>query len=170
MNTIRSTRAACAVLLASLAGCSHLPGQLPQAASSPAPQSSTYPGRAGSTPGQRTGFDSVDSYKLDVAQHIMRNNAGYTFSGRLPPMLPAVVVLSITVDDTGRPTQVMVQRSRDDDASNVAVASVRRAGQLPRPYNLANGPGRSLTFSETFLFNDDYRFQLRSLAPVQYAD
>ena len=61
-----------------------------------------------------------------------------------------------------------VQRSRDNDASKVALASMRRAGQLPKPFNLATG--NSLTFSETFLFNADYRFQLRTLAPVQGSD
>lgn len=168
MNTIRSTGAACAVLLTSLAGC----GQLTSAPAPQYPSQYSYypPPSASAAPGQRTAFDSVDSYKVDVAQHIMRYNAGYTFSGRLPPMLPAVVVLSITVDNAGRPTQVAVQRSRDDDASNLAVASIRRAGALPRPYNLATGPGMSLTFSETFLFNADHRFQLRTLAPIQYSD
>jgi protein TonB len=67
-------------------------------------------------------------------------------------------------------TKVAVQRSRDEDASKVAVASMHRAGPLPRPFNLASGPGKSLTFSETFLFNADYRFQLRTLAPIQTSD
>jgi protein TonB len=62
------------------------------------------------------------------------------------------------------------QRSRDDDASRVAVASMRRTGMLPRPFNLASGPARSLSYSETFLFNADYRFQLRTLAPIQYGE
>jgi protein TonB len=85
-------------------------------------------------------------------------------------MLPAIVVLRITVDDTGRMTDVWVQRSIDDEASRVAVASMRRVGTLPRPLNLATGPGRSLSFSETFLFNDDYRYQIRTLAPIQTED
>jgi protein TonB len=47
------------------------------------------------------------------------------------------------------------------------MASVHRTANLPLPYNLARGPGRSLTYMETFLFNEDYRFQLRTLAPIQ---
>jgi protein TonB len=112
----------------------------------------------------------VDAYKSDVAEQIVRYNPENTFHGKLPPMLPAIVVVSITVDHTGKMTKVAVQRSRDNSASKVALASVRRAGVLPRPFNLAAGPGRSLTFSETFLFNADYHFQLRTLAPVQTAD
>jgi protein TonB len=174
MHTIGSSRTACAALLAWLAGC----GQLPNMAPSPAPHdSSQYSSRhsddtppPGPVAGQRASFDSVDTYKVDAAQQVMRYNAAHTFSGRLPPMLPAVVVLSITVDHTGRLTKVAVQRSRDAEASNVALASMRRTGRLPLPFNLATGPGRSLTFSETFLFNADYRFQLRTLAPIQHSD
>jgi protein TonB len=169
MDTRRTTRAACAALLATLAACA----QQPKLTEPPAPQYAAHPQAAPDAPavfGQRTSFDSVDTYKSDVAAHILRHNAAHTFSGKLPPMLPAIVVLNITVSPTGNVTKVVVQRSRDDDASKLAVASVHRAGMLPRPFNLATGPVPSLTFSETFLFNADYRFQLRTLAPLQYAD
>jgi protein TonB len=110
---------------------------------------------------------SLDAYKTEVAHHVLRHNAAHTFSGRLPPMLPAIVVLNITVDKDGRMTDVVVQRSRDPDASRVAVASMARCGTLPRPPQLLADGSDSLTFSETFLFNADYRFQLRSLAGPQ---
>jgi protein TonB len=122
--------------------------------------------------GQGAAFDSVDSYKYHVARHVMRYNGENTFSGKLPPMLPAVVVLRITVDEMGRMTDCWVQRAPENDtgAAKIAVASMRRAGLLPRPLNLASGPNRSLSYSETFLFNDDYRFQMRTLAPIQTMD
>lgn len=155
-------------MLLLLAACGHrLPAIAPAPASAPQAEWRAPAPASSILPGQRTSFDSVDTYKSDVAAQIMRSNADYTFSGKLPPMLPAIVVLSITVDHTGKPTKVSVQRSRDHDASKVALASVERAGPLPKPFNLASGPGKSLTFSETFLFNADYRFQLRTLAPVQ---
>ena len=171
MNSIRCTRTAGAVLLALLACACTQPiiFTTPTAPPSPPVQAQAAPPRAGVS-GQRTAFANLDAYKADVAAQIMRYNAAHTFSGKLPPMLPAVVVLSITVDGEGRMTHVSVQRSRDQDASKVALASMQRTGSLPRPFNLATGPGRSLTFSETFLFNADYRFQLRTLAPVQTAD
>jgi protein TonB len=151
---------ACTAMLVLLAGCGHPPPAVPSA--------TTYAGHTvRAAAGQRTSFDSVDAYKVDVAEHIVRANPAHTFSGQLPPMLPAIVVLSITVDREGRPTKVAVQRSRDSDASKVALASVHRSGYLPKPFNLLAGGGRTLTFSETFLFNSDYRFQLRSLAGPQ---
>jgi len=175
MAITRIFRVAAAALLVSLAACGHAP----KLASPPGFQAQSplppYTGAASATPGtpvsgQRTAFDSVESYKAGVAEQVMRANSAYTFSGRLPPMLPAIVVLSITVDNTGKLARVAVQRSRDDDASNVALASIQRAGPLPKPFNLADGAGASLTFSETFLFNADYRFQLRTLASVQHSD
>jgi hypothetical protein len=58
-------------------------------------------------------------------------------------------------------------RSRDPDASKVALASMARSGDLPAPRRLIAANAPSLTFSETFLFNADYRFQLRSIAAPQ---
>ena len=148
-----------------LAACGHAPppAPVPAARSVSRPPPPAQP----AAPGQRTAYDNVEMYKTDVAQHIVRYNAAYTFSGALPPMLPAIVVLSITVDAEGRPTKVAVVRSRDSEASRVALASVQRSAPLPRPFNLLGAHNRSLTFAETFLFNDEYRFQLRTLAPVQ---
>jgi protein TonB len=168
MKIKSSIKAACASVLALLSACGH---QAPVASYPVAQSASRAPvSQRGVLSGQRTAFDSVDIYKYDVAEQIMRYNGAHTFSGKLPPMLPAIVVLTITVDHTGKATKVAVQRSRDNDASKVALASMQRAGALPRPFNLATGPGRSLTFSETFLFNADYRFQLRTLAPIQTSD
>jgi protein TonB len=46
---------------------------------------------------------------------------------------------------------------------------VQRSAPLPPPQQLA-APTGSLTFSETFLFADGDRFQLRSLAPPQASE
>jgi protein TonB len=162
-------KATCASMLAVLSACAQHTAVEPYPAAQAAARVPAANVRT-AVAGQRTAFDNVDTYKYDVAEQIMRYNGAHTFSGKLPPMLPAIVVLSITVDQTGKATNVSVQRSRDQDASKVALASMQRAGQLPRPFNLATGPGRSLTFSETFLFNADYRFQLRTLAPIQTSD
>jgi periplasmic protein TonB len=164
MTTIIRTRAALLLLLAALGGCSTVQPVASTAVSTvkrillPAPKTA-----APVPPPSRT----LDAYKAEVAQHVMRRNSEQTFSGRLPPMLPAIVVLNITVDEDGELEDVAVQRSRDDDASKVAVASMRRSGPLPPPTSLLAGSMRKLTFSETFLFDHQYRFQLRSLAGPQ---
>lgn len=84
-------------------------------------------------------------------------------------MLPAVVVLEITVDRDGQLADVAVRRSRNPDASAIALASVQRSAPLPPPQQLARASGR-LTFSETFLFADGEHYQLRSLAGPQASE
>jgi protein TonB len=106
----------------------------------------------------------LDDYKTQVAHHVADHNPERTYTGTLPPMLPAIVVVEITVDRDGRLADVAVQRSRDPDASAIALASVRRSSPLPPP------PTGRLTFSETFLFADSERYQLRSLAGPQASE
>jgi protein TonB len=156
------TSAACIIILASLYGCgsfrpdatARLSGTRGDILRSPSPPYVAI-------------SPTLDAYKAAVAQHVVAHNPAHTFFGRLPPMLPAIVVLNITVDRTGQVTRVVVQRSRDPDASKVALASLERSGMLPAPQHLIASNMASLTFSETFLFDDAYRFQLRSIAGSQ---
>ncbi|SFD81430.1 TonB C-terminal domain-containing protein [Massilia yuzhufengensis] len=160
MNTSLRSKVTPAIVLAVLCGCAARPEV-------PVEERSTItvdpiPTAAPAPPPSLT----LDAYKASVARHIVDRNAAHTFSGRLPPMLPAIVVVNITVDRDGQLTDVRVQRSRDPDASKVALASMQRSGPLPRPEGLlANNS--AMTFSETFLFNGNYRFQLRTLAGPQ---
>ena len=112
---------------------------------------------------------TLDAYKADVARHVMQRNPERIFEGELPPMLPAVVVLNITVDRAGQLLDIQVQRSRDQGASEVALASLRRSGPLPPPDGLGPQHADLMTFSETFLFGERYRFQIRTLAGPQRA-
>lgn len=111
---------------------------------------------------------SIDVYKSLVAQQIMAANAEYTFSGRLPPMLPAIVVLDLSVGPNGELKNVHVHRSRDSEASAAALAAVRRVPTaFPPAGHLMHNRARTFDFSETFLFNEQYRFQLRTLSGPQ---
>lgn len=155
------TSAACIIILASLYGCG---SARPDAAATAAATRSDI---LRAPPPYIAISPTLDAYKTAVAQHVVAHNPAHTFFGRLPPMLPAIVVLNITVDRTGQVTRVVVQRSRDPDASKVALASLERSGMLPAPQHLIASNMASLTFSETFLFDDAYRFQLRSIAGPQ---
>jgi protein TonB len=121
------------------------------------------------SPASRAAPAGLDDYKTQVAQHVLQHNPERSYSGKLPPMLPAIVVLEITVDRDGQLADVEVQRSRDEDASKIALDSMRRSTPLPPPQQLAQAGGK-LKFSETFLFADSSRYQLRSLAGPQTAD
>jgi protein TonB len=116
---------------------------------------------------QRGARATIDSYKIGVAQHILRSNLGHTIDDQLPPMLPAIVVLRLSIDRFGKLTDLAVQRTRDATAAAEAVASIRRSGTFPLPCGLIVRAARPLTFYETFLFNTQYQFQLRTLAGKQ---
>jgi protein TonB len=111
---------------------------------------------------------NIDDYKIQVAAQILAANPAIIFSGRLPPMLPAIVVVDISVNRDGELASVEVKRSRDGEASKVALAAVKRVGApFPKPQHLMLRGHKTLDFSETFLFDHQYHFQLRSLAGPQ---
>ncbi len=167
MTLLRAIRYTAPVsLLVLVSACSTTPPPKPPpapVAARPAPPAVAI----APVPGQRYQYDNIDAYKVDVAQHIVRTNPKRTFSYPLPPMLPAVVVVNISVDKDGLVTRVAVQRSRDGEASAIALAAIKQAGPLPKPMNLMNGRRGPLEFSETFLFNKDYQFRLRSISGEQ---
>jgi protein TonB len=167
MKTNRTGFGACATIILTIAACGNA-----QSGVNSAPQYQLQEGPIAASKQRRVSYESVDDYKFDAAVKIMRLNAARTFRGELPSMLPAVVVLRITVDESGQIMNLWVQRAPegDNESSRIAIAAMYRARFLPRPLNLANGPDRSLSYSETFLFNDDNRFQIRTLAPIQMPD
>lgn len=162
MRSMKNTLIAGSVAL--LFGCNAVPLFPPKPSLTPAapqPAASARSVLAESQAGH------LDAYKIDFARHVLSANAGNTFSGQLPPMLPAIVIVNISLDDNGNVTKAVVQRSRDQEASRVAIASVLRAAPYPKPARLLRSGRKLLEFSETFLFNADYRFQLRTLAGPQ---
>jgi protein TonB len=155
--------------VAALSACGTLASQptAPAAQPEPTADNALAPETQSAQCNRNGSIATIDTYKVGVARHILRSNFGHTFDGHLPPMLPAIVVMRLSVDSAGAVTDVFVQRSRDDVASQVAMASIRRSGTFPLPCDLLVRPDGTLTFSETFLFNSLYQFQLRSLADPQ---
>ena len=142
-----------------LAACGHEP--MPQAASTPSlppPAPAAVP-----TPPPPASFNNLTDYKAAVAGLIALANRERMFSGAIPPLLPAIVVVEISINRDGTLHQVRVVRSRDDEASDVALAAVKRGTPFPSPQHLLASGHSTLDFSETFLFIEGYRFQLRSL-------
>jgi protein TonB len=162
MNTIIRAGLVLITLIAGLGGCSSVRTATEAVTTSVGhifhPATPAVPSPAG-----------LDDYKTQVARHVAEHNPDRVYAGTLPAMLPAIVVLEITVDRDGQLADVAVQRSRNPDASQIALASVRRSSPFPAPQQLARDTG-TLTFSETFLFADSERYQLRSLAAPQASE
>ncbi len=114
------------------------------------------------------GDPDLQAYKLRVACHLHRRNQALLFAGAPPPVLKSVVVLSLKVDPRGQPTVQMLRSNGIRDLERRAMQAVRDAAPLPVPqlHLLRRG---TADLTETWLFRDDGRFQLRSLAAVQAA-
>lgn len=110
---------------------------------------------------------TLDEYKAEVALAVLHANAENTFIGQLPEILKSVVVLQVTIDRDGYPSNVKMFRSNGyKDLEERAMQSVR-AGKLPKPGGAITGAGGNVTFTETWLFRDDGKFQIRTLAGPQ---
>ena len=82
-------------------------------------------------------------------------------------MLKSIVVLSIAVAADGKPLRVSVLRTNGyRDLVQRAVDSVHQAAPLPRPDRRLLRGGQT-EFTESWLFRDDGRFQIRSIADEQ---
>ncbi|WP_157406689.1 MULTISPECIES: hypothetical protein [unclassified Janthinobacterium] len=148
-----------------LSGCQKTPPRTPP---TPSVAEMAAPPAPAAAPKPPAPMNNIDDYKMLVAQQILDANPGITFSGQLPPMLPAIVVVDISVDRDGELRSVEVKRSRNKEASKVALAAVKRVGApFPKPLHLLKRNHKTLDFSETFLFNERFHFQLRSLAGPQ---
>jgi hypothetical protein len=100
-------------------------------------------------------------YKLRAARRIHEASPGETFAGPLPDPLQSIPVLQVNLNRDGSVRDISVLRTprQSPQTLEMAVRAIRRAapfepvGHLPRPWQ----------FSETFLYNDDLKFQLRTL-------
>ncbi|MCI3206961.1 MULTISPECIES: TonB family protein [Pandoraea] len=113
-------------------------------------------------------LSGLDQYKVAAAQRVTEVNAREITPGNPQPMLRSVVSLEYWVDRGGNVTRVALYRSNGDhEAERIAIASLRRASPLPAPSRaLVDSSGR-VRAVETWLFNNDGRYQLRSVAAPQ---
>lgn len=110
---------------------------------------------------------SVDGYKRDLALRISQVNANKVYPGRPQALLRSVVVLRYAVDARGNLVRSEIMRSnRDGETESTALATLRNSAPFPKPASHLLRRGQ-LELSETWLFNNDGRFQLRTIAQPQ---
>ena len=105
-----------------------------------------------------------DDYRLAAARRIVQTNTSDSFSGPLPQRLQSIPVLQVQLNRDGSVRRIEVLRTPKfvPHTVKLAMAAVHQAApfgsvaHLPQPWQ----------FNETFLYNDDLKFQLRSLAAV----
>ncbi|MDR5736377.1 MULTISPECIES: TonB family protein [unclassified Caballeronia] len=106
---------------------------------------------------------TLDDYKARIAERIFERNPSLVLRGTPQAMLRSFVLVSFTVDRSGRVVHSSVYRTNgDDEAEATALASLRRSAPLPAPpARLLNGSGQIELF-EGWMFNDNGQFQLQT--------
>ena len=119
-------------------------------------------------PPQAINSTTLDDYRAQIAKRIVERNPSNVLHGTPQAMLRSLVVVSFTVNRDGQVVKSTVYRTNGDDAAEAtAIATLRRAQPLPPPPpRLLNSAGQIELF-EDWLFNDDGKFQLRTLASPQ---
>ncbi|KAF1023731.1 MAG: hypothetical protein GAK30_00395 [Paracidovorax wautersii] len=167
MTRIAFHAVAAAAALA-LAGCSTvaLPtwdpdGAQAQPATPPATAAGLAPAVAGVLPPDNLPpARNWTEYRLRAAERINRANPSLVYPGALPSVFQAIPVLRVQLTADGQVSRVEVAREPGQSPETVKIATdaVYRAApfgptsQLPAPAQ----------FTETFLFNEQLRFRLRT--------
>jgi protein TonB len=109
-------------------------------------------------------------YQKALAERICEVNATKVYTGRPQALLRSVIVVKYTVDANGNLTRSDVIRTNHDHANQAtALASLKNTSPFPKPawHLLRNG---HVEIMETWLFNNDGRFQLRTIALPQMSE
>jgi len=150
-----------------LAGCTSTPMYQSSAASPSHPPASSHTSNSSATGYRPTPNMSLDNYKRMLAQQISAASPDKVYSGNPQALLRSVVVLKYVVDSNGRLVHSDTLRSNGDSvAVSTAMSALRKAAPFPPPPSNLLTHGR-MEILETALFNDDGRFQLRSIALPQ---
>ena len=147
-----------------LGGCSSAPSSATSAA---AALSNTDIDRVETTADATSTSRTPEEYKHDLALRISQVNSTKVYPGNPQPLLRAVIVLKFAVDGRGRLMRSdIVRTNHDSEAEATAMASLRNTAPFPKPAASLLRNGR-IEVTETWLFNNDGRFQIRSVAQPQ---
>jgi len=127
----------------------------PVAKAAPAPQVFTGPASSANT---------AKAYRHDAAAHIYELNKDKIYKGRMPPLLYAVGVIQVDVDERGQVSNVNWMRAPRHAPEVMAQIEkmVRTAAPYPRPAHMGH-----VTYTDTWLWHKSGRFQLDTLTEGQ---
>ncbi len=103
-------------------------------------------------------------YRRDAAAHLYKKLSTRIFNGKMPPLLQAVGVLQVDIDQHGDVIAVRWMRAPSHVPAVMAEIerSVRAAAPYPAPVKLGQ-----VTYTDTWLWHKSGRFQLDTLTEGQ---
>jgi protein TonB len=109
---------------------------------------------------------TLEAYKHEVGLRIQEVNSTKVYVVRPQALLHAVIVVRFSIDAQGGLIRSEVLRGHDKITEATAVSSLRATAPFPKPPPALLTGGR-LEMSESWLFNNDGKFQIRSVALQQ---
>lgn len=161
--------AATASVAALIAGCSSTPVAQAPTAPPVAPVEAQAPYVAGRalapdavSPASRA--TTPRDYRRDAATHLYGKNSNRIYRGKMPPLLYAIGVLQVEVDNKGYVTATNWMRAPSHAPEVVAEIerTVRQAAPFPVPARLGK-----VTYTDTWLWHKSGLFQLDTLTEGQ---
>ncbi|MGH8686459.1 MAG: hypothetical protein ACREVQ_02000 [Burkholderiales bacterium] len=158
---------ATALALALLAGCAAAPTTSEQGARV-ARQWHSMPPATLPLPAASTAR-TLAQYQHEVAMRLQAANRDRVFDGPPPNPLRALIVLRAEIDALGEARRVDLVRApwHSPELEGVARETLRRAEPFAPPSRALMDGRDCVAFTETWLFDYDDRFRLRSLAAAQ---
>jgi hypothetical protein len=117
---------------------------------------------APSTVGRAPDFPASREYRRAVASHLYSRNSERIFKGVMPPNLYAIGVLQVDIDRRGQVGRMYWLRA-PSHAPEVVI-EIERTVRQAAPYP---APPRTVTYTDTWLWDRSGRFQLDTLTEGQ---
>ncbi len=106
---------------------------------------------------------TMAEFQRMAAQRLVRANPQFTYMGKPPPMMWAIIIIETTLNADGSVRTINVTRPPANPAAagtiEYALEAIRRAG----PYGDVSRLPQPVRWSEIFLFNDKNQFKPRTL-------
>lgn len=106
---------------------------------------------------------TMAEFQRMAAQRLVRANPQFTYMGKPPPMMWAIIIIETTLNADGSVRTINVTRPPANPAAagtiEYALEAIRRAG----PYGDVSKLPQPVRWSEIFLFNDKNQFKPRTL-------
>ena len=162
----------CAVAALLVVGCATAPPSPtvppPPITVAPPPPSAAAPEAAKPPPPKQISHArTARDYRRDGATHLYQQLTHKIFPGKLPPLLHAVGVLHVDLNECGEVTAINWGRapSHAPQVMQEIEAAVRQASPFPAPIALG-----SMTYTDTWLWDKSGRFQLDTLTEGQLGE
>jgi hypothetical protein len=108
--------------------------------------------------------ETAKAYRMDAARHIYATYPTKIYKGKLPPLVHAIVVTEVAVDNTGKVQHInMVRVPTHAPDVTEAVRTMIEQTPMPAPVRMADGA----KFTEVWLVDKSGRFQLDALTEGQ---